>query len=155
MNRNALVYQESTAVVYWGVYAGICRIPTSGFFWQRILTSAIINKQGTFRPFATPVCVYPLPFLAMHHWSTVITCAKNRTCNPRSSNVQARVTSCVRQPATAWKWRAFQLCHGTCGSWCEPVVSVPWTKMCDLDAHWCHLANTIAYISWGPDVVME
>ena len=55
-------------VVYWGLYAGIRRIPTSGVFWQRILTSAIINKQGTFRPFATPVCVYPPPFLAIHHW---------------------------------------------------------------------------------------
>ena len=33
-----------------------------GFFWQRILTSVIINKQGTFRPFVTPVCVYPPPF---------------------------------------------------------------------------------------------
>jgi len=31
-----------------------------------ILTSAIINKQGTFRPFAMPVCVYPPPFLAIH-----------------------------------------------------------------------------------------
>jgi len=28
----------------------------------------IINKQGTFRPFATPLCVYPPPFLAIHHW---------------------------------------------------------------------------------------
>ena len=55
-------------VVYWGVYVGIRRIPTSGFFWQRILTSVIINKQGTFRPFATPLCVYPSPFLAIHHW---------------------------------------------------------------------------------------
>ena len=27
----------------------------------------IINKQGTFRPFATPLCVYPPPFLAIHH----------------------------------------------------------------------------------------
>ena len=34
-----------------GVYAGIRRIPTSGVFWQRILTSVITNKQGTFRPF--------------------------------------------------------------------------------------------------------
>ena len=31
-------------------------------FLQRILTSAIINKQGTFRPFATPLFVYPPPF---------------------------------------------------------------------------------------------
>jgi len=38
-----------------------------GFFWQRILTSVIVNKQGTFRPFATPVCVYPPPFLAIQH----------------------------------------------------------------------------------------
>jgi len=38
-----------------------------GFFWQRILTSVIINKQGTFRPFATPHCMYPPPFLAIHH----------------------------------------------------------------------------------------
>ena len=37
-----------------GVLGGIRRIPTSGFFWQRILTSAIINRQGTFRPFVTP-----------------------------------------------------------------------------------------------------
>ena len=28
----------------------------------------IINKQGTYRPFATPLCVYPPPFLAIHHW---------------------------------------------------------------------------------------
>jgi len=47
--------------------------------------------------------------------STVITCAKNRTCNPHSSNVQTRVTSCVRQHATARKWRAFQLCHEPAG----------------------------------------
>jgi len=39
----------------------------SGFFGQRILTSVIINKQGTFRPIATPLCVYPPPFLAIHH----------------------------------------------------------------------------------------
>jgi len=51
-------------VVYWGVYA-VYQPP--GFFWQHILTSVIINKQGTFRPFATPLCVYPLPFLAIHH----------------------------------------------------------------------------------------
>ena len=38
------------------------------FFWQRILTSVIINKQGTFRPFATPICINPPPFLAIHHW---------------------------------------------------------------------------------------
>ena len=37
------------------------------FFWQRILTSVIINKQGTFRLFATPVCVYPPTLLAIHH----------------------------------------------------------------------------------------
>jgi len=51
-----------------GVLGGIRRIPTSWFFWQRILTSVIINKQGTFRTFATPLCVYPPPFLAIHHW---------------------------------------------------------------------------------------
>ena len=39
-----------------------------GFFGQRILTSVITNKQGTFRPFATPLCVYSPPFLAIHHW---------------------------------------------------------------------------------------
>jgi len=38
-----------------------------GYFGQRILTSVIINKQGTFRPIATPLCVYPPPFLAIHH----------------------------------------------------------------------------------------
>jgi len=42
------------------------------FFWQRILTSVIINKQGTFRPFATPHCVYPPPFLAIHHWAEAL-----------------------------------------------------------------------------------
>ena len=31
----------------------------------------ITNKQGTFRPFATPLCVYPPPFLAIHHWVRV------------------------------------------------------------------------------------
>ena len=51
-----------------GVLRGIRRIPASGFFWQRILTSAIINKHWTFKPSATPVCVYPPPFLAIHHW---------------------------------------------------------------------------------------
>jgi len=61
------------AVVYWGVYAGIRRIPTcGGFFWQSILTSVIINKQGTFRPFATPHCIYPPPFLAIHHWAEAL-----------------------------------------------------------------------------------
>ena len=63
--------KQLCAVVYWGVYAGIRRIPTSGFFGQHILTSVIINKQGTFRPFATPLCVYPPPFLAIHHWLCV------------------------------------------------------------------------------------
>ena len=29
-----------------GVYAGIRRIPTSDVFWQRILTSFVIIKQG-------------------------------------------------------------------------------------------------------------
>ena len=43
-----------------------------GFFGQHILTSVIINKQGTFRPFATPLCVYPPPFLAIHHCSQPI-----------------------------------------------------------------------------------
>ena len=52
-------------VVYWGVY-GVYQPP--GFFWQRILTSVIINKQCIFRPCATPLCVYPPPFLAIHHW---------------------------------------------------------------------------------------
>ena len=42
-----------------------------GVFWQRMLTSAIINKQGTFSPFATPLCIYPPPFLAIHHWLAV------------------------------------------------------------------------------------
>ena len=42
-------------------------------FLQRILTSVIINKQGTFRPFATPLCVYPPPFLAIHHWIDIPT----------------------------------------------------------------------------------
>ena len=46
----------------WCIEGGIRRIPTSGFF-----DSVIINKQCTFRPFATPLCVYPPPFLAIHH----------------------------------------------------------------------------------------
>ena len=46
-----------------------------------------------------------LEYNVVYQESTVITCAKNRTCNLCSSNVQARVTSCVRQPATARKWR--------------------------------------------------
>ena len=50
-----------------GVLGGIRRISTFRFFWQCILTSVIINKQSTFRPFATPLCVYPPPFLALHH----------------------------------------------------------------------------------------
>jgi len=50
-----------------GVLGGIRRIPTSGFFWQRILTSVIINKRGTFRPFATPVCIYPPPSWRRQH----------------------------------------------------------------------------------------
>ena len=55
-----------------GVFLGYTRVygvyQPPGFFWQHILTSAIINKQGTFSPFATPLCVYPPPFLAIHHW---------------------------------------------------------------------------------------
>jgi len=54
-----------------GVLGGIRGYTTytnlRGFFGQRILTSVIINKQGTFRSFATPLCVYPPPFLAIHH----------------------------------------------------------------------------------------
>ena len=54
-----------------GVLGGYTRVygvyQPPGFFWQRILTTVIINKQGTFRPFATPICVYPPPFLAIHH----------------------------------------------------------------------------------------
>jgi len=38
------------------------------FLTAYTLTSVIINKQGTFRPFATPLCVYPPPFLAIHNW---------------------------------------------------------------------------------------
>ena len=55
----ASLYLAETRWCIGGVYAGIRRIPTPGFFGQRILTSVIINKQGTFRPFATPLCVYP------------------------------------------------------------------------------------------------
>jgi len=60
--RRFLVENDIKSVVYWG--GGIRCIPTSGFVWQRILTSVIINKQGTFRPFATPVCVYPPPIFS-------------------------------------------------------------------------------------------
>jgi len=75
--------------MYWGgVYAGIRRIPTSGFLWQRILASVIINKQGTFRPFATLLCVYPPSFLAIHttgcrhNYSRHIgECGKLKGCN--------------------------------------------------------------------------
>jgi len=59
-------YRQKTHVSS-GVLGGIRRIPTSGFFWQCILISVITNKQCTFRPFATPLCVYPPPFLAIHH----------------------------------------------------------------------------------------
>ena len=64
-----------------GVLGGYTRVygvyQPPGFFWQRILTSVIINKQGIFRPFATPLCVYPPPFLAIHHW-------RKRIANGRS-----------------------------------------------------------------------
>jgi len=58
-----------------------------GFFWQRILTSVIINKQGTFRPFATPDCIYPPPFLAIHHWLywRILVCAAIRSLKRRSA----------------------------------------------------------------------
>ena len=78
-NLSSIQTHALYAVVYWGVYAGIWRIPTSGFFWQRILTSVIINKQGTFRPFATPLCVYPPPFLAIHHWLYVVLSCRCRS----------------------------------------------------------------------------
>jgi len=58
--------QVVKAVVYWGGVYAVYQPP--GFFGQRILTSVIINKQGTFGPSATPPCVYPPPFLAIHHW---------------------------------------------------------------------------------------
>jgi len=71
-HRQRYVYSQkrydTISGVLGGVYAGIRRIPTSRFSWQRILTSVIINKQGTFRPCATPLCVYPPQFLAIHHW---------------------------------------------------------------------------------------
>jgi len=71
LKKIVFVFGLGTARDQWciggGVYAGIRRIPTSRLFWQRILTSVIINKQGTFRPFAAPLCVYPPPFLAIHH----------------------------------------------------------------------------------------
>ena len=102
--------------------------------------------------------------------STVITCAKNRTRNPRSSNVQARVTSCVRQPAAAQKgghsnyatepagvngsysyWRRLSsVARPTAASGCTHSVSVwsglhtyynvsavLWTEMCDLVWYVC------------------
>jgi len=89
-------------VVYWGVYAGIRRIPTSGFFWQRILTSAVINKHGTFRPFATPVCVYPPPFLAIHHWI-------HPSYSPGGTTVHRHVThflaqACILAPPGEYDW---------------------------------------------------
>jgi len=58
-------HQHPTQWCIGGVY-GVYQPP--GFFWQRILTSVIINKQCIFRPCATPLCVYPPPFLAIHHW---------------------------------------------------------------------------------------
>ena len=69
------------AVVYWGGIRGYTPYTNlQGFFGKRILTSVIINKQGTFRPFATPLCVYPPPFLAIHHWvraSHIFLCLSN------------------------------------------------------------------------------
>jgi len=59
-----MVYKQWCIAWYTRVYA-VYQPP--GFFGQRILTSVIINMQGTFRPFATPLCVYPPPFLAIHH----------------------------------------------------------------------------------------
>jgi len=81
--------------------------------------------------------------------STVIMCAKNWTCNPRSSNVQARVTSCVRQPATARKWREVMQMPLGVYSW-DPRNHVSQKR-----AHWRHLANMIAYTTWCPDVITE
>jgi len=85
-----------------GVLGGIRRIPTSGFFWQRILTSAVINKHGTFRPFATPVCVYPPPFLAIHHWI-------HPSYSPGGTTVHRHVThflaqACILAPPGEYDW---------------------------------------------------
>ena len=51
-----------------GALGGIRGYTNLRGFLTAILTSVIINKQGTFRPFATPLCVYPPSFLAIHHW---------------------------------------------------------------------------------------
>jgi len=71
-NRN--FFCPNWNALYTQVY-GVYQPP--GFFWQRILASVIINKQGTFSPLATPLCVYPPPFLAIHHCQSPIqTCDK-------------------------------------------------------------------------------
>ena len=49
-----------------------CRPTNSVKALKAHLTSAIINKQGTFSPFATPLCVYPPSLLAIHHCLAVI-----------------------------------------------------------------------------------
>ena len=82
-----------------------------------------------------------LEYNVVYQESTVITCAKNRTCNLCSSNVQARVTSCVRQPATARKWRQVMQMPLGVYSW-DPRNHVSQKR-----AHWRHLANMIAYIT--------
>ena len=106
-----------------GVYAGIRRLPTSRFFWQRILTSVIINKQGTFRPFSTSLCVYPPPFLAIHHWVRVMIKFMTRIY----SQVTVRVWS--RADVLGGKSPAFSaaLCHRDRADGRKQMMRMRWT----------------------------
>ena len=62
------VLQYLYPVVYWGYTRVYAVYQPPGFFDSVYSPHAvIINKEGTFRPFATPLCVYPPQFLAIHH----------------------------------------------------------------------------------------
>ena len=99
-NRHNSTRVQASGVL--GVYAGIYGVyQPPGFFWQRILTSVIINKQGTFRPFATPHCVYPHPFLAIHHWFKPLIIPFQWPVRPAATRVQLWGAAPKASPRTA------------------------------------------------------
>jgi len=73
-------------VVYYGGYTPYINLRVF-LTAYRLLTSVIINKQGTFRPFATPLYVYPPPFLAIHHCSYPVITSLCAPCRQMSCRV--------------------------------------------------------------------
>jgi len=101
----------------WCIGGGVYGVPpytNLQVFWQRILTSVIINKQGTFRPFSTALCVYPPPFLAIHHWLQFYRSDRQLLSSPQHDSV-VLVNSSATAADTCWvKQCNFDQMHEIC-----------------------------------------